>query len=149
MAVTEKSPGVLSVGEWHSLENYMIFDTKKQKAKITDEKTVKSKYAALAYRLVGTGERYNFLEIKLKTGRTHQIRCQLAYAGHVIRGDVKYGARRSQKEGGIRLHNFRLAFTDPYRGTTKRFCVPPTKDSLWQVAWEAIENVSGTDVENI
>lgn len=140
--LSENSSPRKSLGEWCLLENYMTFDTKRQKARITKEKSAKSKYAALEYRLLGEGDRYDFFEIKLKTGRTHQIRCQLSHLGHCIRGDVKYGARRSQREGGIRLHNIKLSFTNPYDGTPLCFYWPPAMDSLWKAALTELFTVS-------
>jgi len=91
------------------------------------------KKAILRYRLTGEGDHYLFMEIDLVTGRHHQIRSQLAALGLHIKGDLKYGARRSEKAGGIRLHAYSLAFPNPLDpGETimvKTF--PPVMDSLW------------------
>lgn len=66
--------------------------------------TAGAKKAILSYRLVGSGDRYQLLEVNLETGRHHQICCQLAHMGCVIsRGDLKYGAKRSNHDGGISL----------------------------------------------
>jgi 23S rRNA pseudouridine1911/1915/1917 synthase len=91
------------------------------------------KKAILRYRLTGEGDRYLFMEIDLVTGRHHQIRSQLAALGLHIKGDLKYGARRSEKAGGIRLHAFSLAFPNPL-DTSETITVkalPPVMDSLW------------------
>ena len=91
------------------------------------------KKAVLRYRVIGQGERYLFLEVDLVTGRHHQIRAQLAAIGLHIKGDLKYGARRSEKGGGIRLHARSLAFPNPMNpGETIRVNAPlPVMDSLW------------------
>ena len=98
------------------------------------------KRAALRYRVIGRGERYVFAEITLLTGRHHQIRAQLAAAGLHIKGDLKYGARRSDPNGGIRLHARLLSFPDPRASEAGRMlqvCAPPPfRDRLW-AAFEA------------
>ena len=75
-----------------------------------------SKEAKLTYRVLNCGERYTLLEVDLHTGRHHQIRSQLAAVGHPIKGDVKYGARRAERDKSICLHARSLAFNHP---TTK------------------------------
>ena len=91
------------------------------------------KKAILRYRFTGEGDRYLFIEIDLVTGRHHQIRSQLAAIGLHIKGDLKYGARRSEKAGGIRLHAHSLAFPNPLdTGETITVkALPPVMDSLW------------------
>jgi len=91
------------------------------------------KKAVLRYRLTGEGDHYLFMEIDLVTGRHHQIRSQLAALGLHIKGDLKYGARRSEKTGGIRLHAFSLAFPNPLdtSETVTVKALPPVMDSLW------------------
>ena len=94
---------------------------------------IRPKKAVSRYRLAGKGERYLFLEIDLITGRHHQIRSQLAALGLRVKGDLKYGARRSEKAGGIRLHAYSLAFPNPLNPseiiTVK--ALPPEMDPLW------------------
>jgi len=91
------------------------------------------KKAVLRYRLTGEGDRYLFMEIDLVTGRHHQIRSQLAALGLHIKGDLKYGARRSEKTGGIRLHACSLVFPNPLESgeTITVKALPPVMDSLW------------------
>ncbi len=120
------------------LSCHMIFDPKARKARIVAETTRKAKKAELAYRIAGTGERYSFVTVRLLTGRTHQIRCQLAAEGMPVKGDVKYGARRSDPLGGIRLHAYRLRFTHPVTGKRCDFTAPPpVVDTLWQACLDA------------
>ena len=125
--------------DWKNLECVMLFDRGKKKARILSEKEVQrggkstGKKALLRYKLVGQGERYDFLLVELFTGRTHQIRCQLAGEGRPITGDLKYGAKRSEKAGGIRLHAWKLVLPHPVTGKNLSFtCLPPQMDALWQ-----------------
>jgi 23S rRNA pseudouridine1911/1915/1917 synthase len=97
------------------------------------------KKAVLRYRVAGQGDHYLFLEIDLITGRHHQIRAQLAALGLHIKGDLKYGARRSEKSGGIRLHAFSLAFPNPLApDEIIRVTAPPPSDALWAAFAEAL-----------
>ncbi|MCH5218027.1 MAG: RNA pseudouridine synthase [Muribaculaceae bacterium] len=96
-----------------TLENYLVSDGRINKTFICDSATPEAKHAVLEYRKLEELERYTLLEIDLKTGRKHQIRAQLAGMGHPIKGDLKYGAKRSNKDGGISLTAARLEFTHP------------------------------------
>jgi 23S rRNA pseudouridine1911/1915/1917 synthase len=87
--------------------------------------------ATLRYAVRARGERYALLEIVLETGRHHQIRAQLAHAGWPVRGDVKYGARRTLRAGGICLHAVRLTFPHPVTDDQQTFVAPPPPDPLW------------------
>jgi len=97
------------------------------------------KKAVLRYRVAGQGEHYVFLEIDLVTGRHHQIRAQLAAMGLRIKGDLKYGAKRSEKGGGIRLHARSLVFPNPLNTGEMIHVIadPPQPDTLWQAFAEA------------
>jgi 23S rRNA pseudouridine1911/1915/1917 synthase len=103
-----------------------------------DEDGPGRKKAILRYRTLGQGTHYLFLEIRLLTGRHHQIRSQLAHVGVPIKGDLKYGARRSEKGGGIRLHGCSIAFPDPAgpaqteRRVIRVKALPPVQDALWR-----------------
>jgi 23S rRNA pseudouridine1911/1915/1917 synthase len=98
------------------------------------------KKSVLHYRVLGRGDRYLFLEIKLVTGRHHQIRAQFSRAGLPVKGDLKYGARRSEKGGGIRLHAYSLAFPGPGKagGAVRVETPPPVIDNLWQALVDAV-----------
>jgi 23S rRNA pseudouridine1911/1915/1917 synthase len=106
-----------------------------------DEAGPGRKKAVLRYRVLGRGSHYLFLEIALLTGRHHQIRAQLARLGTPVKGDLKYGARRGEKGGGIRLHSYAIAFPDPSgpAGRIIRVEAPPRPDSLWE-AFTACRN---------
>jgi 23S rRNA pseudouridine1911/1915/1917 synthase len=93
--------------------------------------------ARLTYRLVASLERYHLLEIALHTGRHHQIRAQLAAIGCHIKGDLKYGAARSNPGGGIHLHARRVSFTHPVQGTPVVIIADPPADPVWDAACRA------------
>lgn len=91
-----------------------------------------AKEAILSYKLLASGDRYHLLEIELLTGRHHQIRCQLSKLGCPIKGDLKYGASRSNKDGGISLWAKRLTFEHPVTHETITVNAPtPAEDKLW------------------
>lgn len=91
---------------------------------VKDEKVRGAKYAELSYRVMERGERYTLLEIDLRTGRHHQIRAQFASIGCPVRGDLKYGAPRSNPDGGIDLMAFSLSFVHPVRKLPITFTSP-------------------------
>ncbi len=119
------------------LEGLIRFDSIRHKATVIPEgEKPRSaggwKKAFLSWTLAGRGDRYAFLEIRPETGRTHQIRAQLAAAGMPIKGDLKYGARRSDPLGGIRLHASAIQFHDPDTGDTILVTAPIERpDALW------------------
>ena len=92
-----------------------------------------SKKAILHYEYLKELDNYNLLEIKLETGRHHQIRCQLNTIGCQIKGDLKYGAKRSNKDGGIHLHARHLEFIHPVKKELIQITAPLPKDPIWDV----------------
>lgn len=90
-----------------------------------------AKLARLEYRVAASTGRYNLLEVRLLTGRHHQIRCQLAAIGCPIKGDLKYGARRSNPDGSISLHAWRVRFEHPVSHAQIDVCAPCPEDNLW------------------
>ena len=96
------------------------------------------KPAVLHYATAARGDRYTLLEVRLQTGRHHQIRAQLAAAGLPIRGDTKYGARRTQPEGGIGLHAALIAFTHPISGDRLRMFASPPDTPLWRALTDGL-----------
>ena len=103
----------------------------------TTERNNKS-YASLTYRLLGCSNRYNLIEVKLETGRKHQIRVQLSSIGCPIKGDLKYGDKRSNPDGSISLMARRIRFTHPVSGKEIDVTAPLPSDPLWQ-AFDKIE----------
>ncbi len=115
-----------------SLTNWMEKNGTANKSFIVPQKTARSTEARLDYKLIGSSDRYFLLEIKLHTGKHHQIRCQLAHIGSVIKGDVKYGARRGNKDKSIHLHAWKTIVTHPI--SKKKIMLEaalPNEDSLW------------------
>ena len=106
--------------ESEMLENWLLRDEKANKSRIVHSRKDGSlpreaKLAKLVYRHLGDTDRYHLIEVELLTGRHHQIRCQLAGIGCPIKGDLKYGAPRSNPDGGISLHARRITFVHPVR----------------------------------
>ncbi|MDO4707377.1 MAG: RluA family pseudouridine synthase [Porphyromonadaceae bacterium] len=91
-----------------------------------------SKRAELSYRHLASAERYHLLEVELYTGRHHQIRCQLSSIGLPIKGDLKYGAPRSNSDGSIGLLSYQLSFVHPVGGQELRLYAPIPDDKLWR-----------------
>lgn len=112
------------------LVNYLIRREKENKTYITDPQDKNGKIAILQYKLIGKSDRYFLVEVNLETGRHHQIRCQLAAIGCPIKGDLKYGARRSNKDGGISLHARQVEFVHPVSKQRVVIVAPPPKDFL-------------------
>ena len=96
--------------------------------------------ARLTYRLLFSLERYHLLEIELETGRHHQIRAQLAAIGCHIKGDLKYGAARSNPGGGIHLHARQASFIHPVRREPLVITADPPKDPVWDAVMARIKN---------
>ena len=92
------------------LVHHLVRDGKTNKSRVYDRPTAGSKEARLRYRLLGSGTHYHLLEIELLTGRHHQIRAQLSKIGCPIRGDLKYGAARSNRDGSISLQSRSIEF---------------------------------------
>ena len=113
------------------LENYLLRNEKQNKSFVVKPGTKEAKYAALSYKVVAQSERYTLLEINLETGRHHQIRCQLAAIGCPIRGDLKYGAKRSNPDGGISLHARKIEFVHPVSKLPIAITAPVPNDTLW------------------
>lgn len=101
------------------------------------------KIAKLSYRLLASSDRYHLLEIELHTGRHHQIRAQLKAIGLHIKGDLKYGAERSNPDGGISLHARRISFIHPVKKEEISLTAPPPKDALWSYFVSAVEEKNG------
>jgi 23S rRNA pseudouridine1911/1915/1917 synthase len=90
------------------------------------------KRAELDYKLLNGSDKYHLLEVNLKTGRHHQIRVQLSGIECIIKGDLKYGAKRSNKDGSISLHSRYLEFIHPIQKEPVKITAPVPNDPLWQ-----------------
>ena len=114
------------------LENYLTRNETLNKSFIAKPGAKEAKLAVLTYKTLVKGEHYTLLEINLETGRHHQIRCQLAAIGCPVKGDLKYGAKRSNPDGGISLHARQIAFIHPVSKIQLCITAPVPNDSLWQ-----------------
>jgi 23S rRNA pseudouridine1911/1915/1917 synthase len=115
-----------------TLVHWLTRNKKQNKSYAYDGERHDAKKAILSYRTIGQTDHYLLLEVDLKTGRHHQIRCQLAYIGSPIKGDLKYGAPRSNPDGGIDLHARRMAFIHPISLLPIEIVAPTPTNSLWQ-----------------
>ncbi len=115
-----------------TLIHYITRNEKNNKSTAHATARIGSQRAELDYRLIATGDNYRLLEIDLKTGRHHQIRCQLAQIGCPIKGDLKYGSERSNPDGGISLHARRVTFEHPVSHLIIDVTAPVPDDRLWQ-----------------
>ena len=114
------------------LENWLIRNEAQNKSYIAKPNANNAKMAVLSYRTLVRGNNYTLLEVNLETGRHHQIRCQLAAIGCPVKGDLKYGAKRSNPDGGICLHARQIEFIHPV--SKQHICItaPIPDDSLWR-----------------
>lgn len=127
-AIVKNNPPALE-GE---LVNWLVRNEKQNKSYAYDAECPNSKKAILHYKVIGRSDRYYLLEIDLKTGRHHQIRCQLAKMGCPIKGDLKYGFDRSNKDGGISLHAHSAAFIHPVSKNPVEIIASVPDDTLWK-----------------
>ncbi|QZE13730.1 RNA pseudouridine synthase [Halosquirtibacter laminarini] len=125
--VVDKKPKVLEA----TLEHYMVRNTKQNKSYAYPNNRTDSKKASLTYRYLDASQKYFLLEVELHTGRHHQIRAQLAAIGLHIKGDLKYGASRSNESGGIHLHARKLHFAHPVTKEPTTIIAPTPEDPVW------------------
>mgnify|MGYP000030240728 FL=1 len=116
----------------NELVHYLVRNEKQNKSFAYDKEVPNSKKAILDYRLIGHSENYYLLEVDLKTGRHHQIRCQLAKMGCPIKGDLKYGAPRSNPDGSICLHARKVRFIHPVSKELIELVAPLPEGNLWK-----------------
>jgi 23S rRNA pseudouridine1911/1915/1917 synthase len=119
------------IPEKGKLVHYIFRNTSKNKSFAHDKEVPGSKKAILEYAFLKSIDRYHLLEIKLHTGRHHQIRAQLAKINCPIKGDLKYGFPRSNKNGGISLHAREIKFTHPVSKEGMKIVAPLPDNDLW------------------
>lgn len=119
-------------GPFVLLTHYLTRNEQQNKSYAYDREVPASKKAMLQYRLLSQGDHNNLLEVQLLTGRHHQIRCQLAKVGMPIRGDLKYGARRSNPDGSISLCAHSLDFIHPVTHQSIHVEAPLPSDPIWR-----------------
>lgn len=115
------------------LTNWLVRNERQNKTYAYDHEVAGSKKAMLRYKVIGRSDRYVLLEIHLLTGRHHQIRTQLAHIGCPIKGDLKYGAPRSNPDGGISLLSHRVTFVHPVSKQPIDVVSPLPDEKLWRV----------------
>lgn len=122
------------------LTHYLVRDTEKNRSHVYTKEKKGAKEAVLEYKLIGSSQKFYLLEIKLCTGRHHQIRCQLAKIGCPIKGDLKYGFPRSNEGGGISLHAREISFMHPIKKEMLTIsATPPLDDNLWKLFYENLK----------
>jgi len=119
--------------EADTLECHIYRNTKKNKSYVREKEGPETKFASLSYKLIGESEKYFLLEIDLHTGRHHQIRTQLENMGCPIRGDLKYGYIRANKNLGINLHSFKLSFIHPVKKEKIILTAEFPDEAIWRV----------------
>ncbi len=126
-AVVDNPPGQIE----DKLINYLWRNQDKNKSFVVHEGRTNAVYAELDYKLLAESDRYYLLEVVLHTGRHHQIRVQLGHLGCKIKGDLKYGASRSNPDASIHLHARYLDFFHPVSKEKIRIIAPLPNESLW------------------
>jgi len=115
------------------LTHYILRDTEKNRSSAYNKEKKGAKESSLEYKLICRSQKYYLLEVKLYTGRHHQIRCQLAKIGCPVKGDLKYGFSIPNKDGGISLHARQISFMHPVKKEKITITAPvPKKDNLWK-----------------
>lgn len=115
-----------------TLTNNLVSVEKNNKTFVTDQSAIGAQKAVMTYKVISHSDNYYLLEIELLTGRKHQIRAQLAHLGCPIKGDLKYGAPRSNPDGGISLQSHRIRFIHPVSKQEIDVTAPTPSDPLWQ-----------------
>ncbi len=129
-AVVEGEPSL----EVTELKHHIVKDSKNHRSRAYDSPKATSKEARLRYQAIGATKNYSLVEVELLTGRHHQIRAQLSKIGCSIKGDLKYGSKRSNPGGGIMLHSRQMTFVHPVRKEPITITAPtPAGDSLWDL----------------
>ena len=130
--VENRGERLAATDEFTTLEHWLVRNEKQNKSYAYDREKPNAKLAKLRYRVIGASERYTLLEVQLLTGRHHQIRCQLSAMGCPIKGDLKYGARRSNPDGSISLLARRVEFVHPVSKENICMEAPIPNDNLWK-----------------
>jgi len=115
-----------------TLTDWLTRNEKQNKSYVCKQGKPGAKEAALHYKVISRSDNYTLIEVELKTGRHHQIRCQLANIGCPIKGDLKYGAKRSNPDGSISLLARSVAFTHPVSNVLVSVVAPLPDDNLWR-----------------
>ena len=125
------------------IESWIVRNEKMNKSFVSATENPGAKLARLRYRLVASTDNYHLVAVRLMTGRHHQIRCQLASIGCPIKGDLKYGARRSNPDGSISLHAWRVRFEHPVSHNNIEVKAPVPATTLWHALADQIDEIEG------
>ncbi len=117
--------------EKDTLINYLKKNPKNNKSSVYTKEITNSKKAILHYNIIKKLDNYSLVEIDLETGRHHQIRAQLSFMGFPIKGDLKYGFNRSNKDGSIHLHAQKIEFIHPVTKEQISVIAPTPKEVIW------------------
>ena len=134
-AITKEAPPA----EEGVLTDWLVRNERQNKSYAHSQETPNAKKAVLKYKVIAHSDHYHLLEVQLMTGRHHQIRCQLANMGCPIKGDLKYGAKRSNPDGSISLLARSVAFVHPVSKENIVVEAPfPPQDRLWEALASAV-----------
>jgi len=139
-----QNPPKITEGE---LEHYLFHDTKIKKAFISKESNKNAKLAKLSYITLTKIDNYTLLQVTLESGRFHQIRAQLSAIGSPIKGDVKYGARRGNKDRSINLHAAELSFPLQYDGEHVKINASVPEEPVWKAFAEILPELNDNKYE--
>ncbi len=114
-----------------TLVHYLVRNHSQNKSYAYEKNVNDSQRAEMFYKIISQSDSYFLLEIDLKTGRHHQIRCQLAKIGCPVKGDLKYGFPRSNENAGIHLHAQKVSFLHPIKKELLTIVAPPPQEKLW------------------
>ena len=134
LAIVERIPAQ----DTFTMNHYLFHDKKTYKSHVSDLQHDNYKLATSTAKVLYKYDNYALVRIKIHKGSFHQIRSQLAHIGHPVKGDVKYGARRGNKDRSIHLHSYKLKFTDLNKVDQEYTTLPNDQDTLWTIAKEYI-----------
>jgi len=126
-AIVENPPNKTS----GTVINFLKKNSDRNKSYVSHHETKGSKESQLSYKHIGSGDKYHFLEVEPKTGRHHQIRATLADIGCSIKGDIKYMAKRSNKDASVCLHARKIEFIHPVKKELISITAPPPAEPIW------------------
>lgn len=121
-----------------TLTHFLVRNRKQNKSYTNNKEIANSKKASLSYEMLAESDKFFLLKIQLHTGRHHQIRAQLAKIDCYIKGDLKYGFPRSNPDGGIHLHAYKVEFIHPVKKEPIKIIAKPPDDVLWNYFYEII-----------
>lgn len=122
-----------------TLTHYLIKNERINKSSAFDSEKPNTKKAIMHYSLIAQSDNYFLLQVNLETGRHHQIRVQLSKIGSPIKGDLKYGAKRSNRDGSISLHARSISFIHPVSQKKIEVIAPVPDDILWKTFEKSVK----------